>query len=418
VPTEELEAVFRREWPRLVARAFRVAGDLDTAEEIVQDAMVAALNRWPFAGVPDNPAAWLMTAVRNGALNRIRGRARAERREASVALPESAWDEVERESGTVPDDRLSLIFTCCHPVLGQDSQVALTLRLVGGLATGQIARAFLVPETTIAQRIVRAKRLIKERQVPYAVPRRHELDERLPAVLAVIYLVFNEGYLATAGRQLMRSDLCDEALRLALLLGELLPGEREVGGLLALLHFQLSRRAARTDAEGTPVTLEHQDRAGWDRTHIDAGERVLHDAWTPNALGPYMLQAAIAGCHARASSWETTDWPAILRLYDRLYLISPTAVVALNRAVAVSMAEGPAQALGALKEVEATGVLDGYHLFWAAQGDFLRRLGRVAEAAEAYQKAIALASNEAEATFLGGRLIECQAFVNHNGGTP
>jgi len=352
----------------------------------------------------------LTVTTRNRALNRLRADNRARRREllaaadAADADVEAAEGDDLMPEGAIPDDRLGLILTCCHPVLSQEAQVALTLRLIAGLTTAEIARAFVVPEATIAQRIVRAKRTIRERQVPYLAAGRDELEGRLPAVLDVVYLIFNEGYLASAGERLVRAELCDEARRLAALLGELLPAEAEVHALAALLAFQASRGSARVDEAGDLVLLEAQERTRWDRSLIDVGGVALRRALALGGHGPFTWQAAIAGVHARAPSWEATDWPAVLRYYDELVAVMPSPVVELNRAVAVCLVEGPSAALAAVDRLET---LARYHPLVAARADFLRRLGRDAEAAAEYRRAAALTFNEVEQRFLLRRADEC-----------
>jgi len=361
--------------------------------------------------MPDRPGAWLLTTARRRALDRLRHARRAAARAAALAYEAGLGARDEEpdvtDPETIPDDRLRLIFTCCHPTLAADSQVALTLRLVGGLSTGEIARAFLVPEPTIAQRLVRAKRTINDRGVPYEVPEGAELPARLPAVLAVVYLIFNEGYAAHAGDALVRHDLCEEALRLGAMLAELMPGEAEVLGLLALMELQASRAATRTDADGNLVLLAEQDRSRWDHARIGHGLACLGRAAPMARAGPYQLQAAIAACHARATSWEGTDWPQIVRLYHALAEVAPSPVVELNRAVAIGLAEGPAAGLAALDAIDAT-ALRGYHLLPSARADFLRRLGRRGEAAAEYRRALGLADNTREQRFLAARLAACE----------
>jgi RNA polymerase sigma factor (sigma-70 family) len=410
VPGRVAEA-FRAEYARMVAAAVRIVRDLDIAEEITQETFARALDRWP-AGTPERPGAWLLTATRRRALDHWRRQRRAGAHADALAYETAlgALDETTDVTDTeeIPDDRLRLIFTCCHPGLPADSRVALTLRLVGGLSTPEIARAFLVPEPTIAQRLVRAKRTIRERALPWEVPEGVELAERLPAVLAVVYLIFNEGYAAHAGDALVRHELCGEAIRLGRMLAELMPGEPEVLGLLALMELQGSRAATRADAEGNLVLLADQDRARWDRTAIARGLDGLERTGSLDRAGPYRLQAAIAACHARATSWEATDWPQIVRLYDALAAATPSPVVALNRAVAIGMAAGPAAGLAALDAIDA-GELRAYHLLPAARADFLRRLGRAREAAVEYRRALALADNARERSFLSARLAACEA---------
>jgi RNA polymerase sigma factor (sigma-70 family) len=403
---------FRREYGRLVSSVVRIVRDIEAAEEIAQEAFERALEHWPAHGTPERPGAWLITTGRRRALDYLRRGRRAEGHAAALAYETAlgAADEGSQamDPEEIPDDRLRLIFTCCHPGLPADSRVALTLRLVGGLATPEIARAFLVPEPTIAQRLVRAKRTIRERGLPYEVPEGPELADRLVSVLAVIYLIFNEGYAAHAGDALVRHDLCEEALRLGRMLAELMPAEPEVLGLMALMELQASRAATRTDAAGNLVLLEDQDRSCWDRARIARGLTYLDRAAELERVGPYQLQAAIAACHARASSWATTDWARIVALYETLAEVAPSPVVDLNRAVAIGLAEGPAAGLAAIDAIDAS-ALPGYHLLPAARADFLRRLGRWAEAATHYRTALGLVDNAREQSFLAARLAVCEA---------
>jgi RNA polymerase sigma factor (sigma-70 family) len=403
-----LAETFRLEYARVVASVLRIVRDIDAAEEIVQEAFARALDHWP-GGVPERPGAWLLTTARRRALDHLRRLRRAAARAGALAY-ETGLDAIDEgpqvtDPDTIPDDRLRLIFTCCHPGLPPDSRVALTLRLVGGLTTAEIARAFLTPEATVAQRLVRAKRTIRDDALPYEVPGAGELAERLPAVLAVIYLVFNEGYAAHSGDALVRHDLCEEAIRLGRMLAELMPDEPEVLGLLALMQLQASRAAARADAAGNLVLLSDQDRARWDRARIAEGLACLARAGGLAAAGPYRLQAAIAACHARAPSWEATDWPGIVEIYDALAAVAPSPVVALNRAVAVGLAGGPEAGLAALDAIESPALRD-YHLLPSARADFLRRLGRRTEAAAEYRRALGLTDNAREKRFLASRLAE------------
>jgi RNA polymerase sigma factor (sigma-70 family) len=399
------DALVRDESWKLVARLTRILGDVDLAEEIAQDALVAALEAWPAAGVPDNPGAWLMTTARNRALDALRRRKNATAHAASLAWHEEAIRQASAQDApdAVKDDRLRLVFVCCHPALARDQQAALTLRLVAGLAPSEIARAFLASEPTIAQRIVRAKKTIKDERLPYEVPGELELPARLPAVLEVVYLVYNEGYSAARGDALIRKDLCVEALRLGQVLVELMPGESEVLGLVALMELQSSRAEARVDGEGEMVLLADQDRTKWDAGAIARGLALLGRA---RARGPYVVQAEIAACHARAATMDATDWPRIAALYADLAALAPSPVVELNRAVALSLAEGPAEGLAVLDALAEDPVLDSYHLLPSMRADMLRRLGRLREAASEYERAIRLAANERERAFLERRLAE------------
>ncbi|MGA5409898.1 RNA polymerase sigma factor [Streptomyces lavendulocolor] len=398
-----VETVFRIESARIIAAVARIVRDVGIAEELAQDALVAALEQWPESGVPDRPGAWLMATARNRAVDLVRRRETYARKLAEVGRDlETAYEPEPAEPDDIDDDLLRLVFTACHPVLSADARVALTLRLLGGLTTEEIARAFLVPEATVAQRIVRAKRSLARAGVPFEVPGGRDRAARLASVLDVIYLIFNEGYAATAGDHWLRPGLCEDALRLARVLAGLMPGEPEVHGLAALLELQASRTAARTGPDGEPVLLADQDRTRWDRRLIRRGFASLERAGT----GPYALQAAIAACHARAPRYEETDWATIAVLYGRLAAVAPSPVVELNRAVAVSMADGPAAGLAIVDALAAEPALKEYHLLPSVRGDLLARLGRDDEARAELERAASLARNARERALLLARAGE------------
>ena len=409
---QTVERIYRAESGRILASLIGLLGDFDLAEEALQDAFATAIERWPAEGVPTHPRAWLVGTGRHKALDHLRRRKRGAEKlaelEASMAadVPGDGLGELGAEDSAIPDDRLRLVFTCCHPALAAEAQVALTLKTVCGLATEEIARAFLVPVPTIAQRLVRAKTKIREAGIPYEVPSLDQLPARLDAVLAVIYLVFNEGYAATSGDELVRRDLCAEAIRLGRLIGELLPDRAEVSGLLALMLLHDSRRDARETPGGDLVLLDEQDRRRWNHTAIAEGLRLVEAALTSGRAGPYAIQAAIAALHAQAPAPADTDWRQIAALYQLLLRLQPSPVIELNHAVAVAMVDGPERGLLLLDAIEARGGLQRYHLLPAARGELLRQLGRRAEAAVAYRAALALVRLEPERRFLERRLAE------------
>ena len=406
-----VDSVYRSDWGRIVATLIRLVGDFDLAEEAAQEAFAAAVNQWRASGVPEFPRAWIIQTARHKAIDRLRRRTRFEEKLESYATSgfSRTIQELDYDTSEIPDDRLRLIFTCCHPALALDAQVALTLRTLGGLETDEIARAFLVPTATMAQRLVRAKRKIRDARIPYTVPDRNDLSARLAAVLTVVYLVFNEGYAATRGKPLVRTDLCAEAIRLGRLVRMLMAPQppAETTALVALMLLQDSRRDARLDEAGDLVVLEDQDRRRWDQRQIAEALPLVEEALR-GGPGPYALQAAIAAVHCRAARAEDTDWPQIVGLYDLLERLQPSPIVSLNRAVAVAMVEGLKPALALIDALAATGDLDGYHLLHAARADLLRRAGSSVEAAKSYARVLALVTNDSERRFLERRLREVQ----------
>ena len=393
----DIDRIFRAEYGRSVAVLVRVLGDIDAAEDAVQEAFVTATQRWPASGLPPSPSGWIITTARNRAIDRLRREATRTDKHAQAALLHTPSEPT--EEGPVRDERLRLIFTCCHPALAPAAQVALTLRLLGGLTTAEIAHAFLVPEATMAQRLVRAKAKIRDARIPYRVPRDADLPDRVRAVLAVVYLIFNEGYLASSGDQVVREDLCAEAVRLGRLVAELMPDEPEVTGLLALMLLIDARRSARTTPDGALIVLAEQDRTQWNQDLIREGQNLVRQCLRRNRPGPFQIQAAINAVHSDAIATGQSDWGQIRQLYDQLMVIAPTPVVALHRAVAVAETTGPAAALDLVEQLD----LANHHMFHTVRADLLRRLGRPAEAAAAYDAAIALTNNHAERTLLETR---------------
>ncbi len=406
---QAIEALYRSDWGRIVATLIRLVGDFEAAEEAVQEAFAAAVDQWRSAGVPEFPRAWIIQTARHKAIDLIRRQKRFEEKVQDLSATASAFEEPDYDTDEIPDDRLRLIFTCCHPALAPDSQVALTLRTLGGLETDEIARAFLVPPATMAQRLVRAKRKIRDARIPYSVPGTNDLPERLDAVLTVIYLVFNEGYASTRGQALVRTDLCAEAIRLGKLVRALLSQPpAEVTGLVALMLLHDARRNARLDAAGDLIVLEEQDRGRWDHGQIAEALPLVEQAMR-EAPGPYAVQAAIVAEHCRAARAGETNWLRILELYDLLQRVQPSPIISLNRAVAVAMVEGPRAALVLIDRLAAEGDLEDYHLMHSARADLLRRAGDSEEAAKSYARALALVTNDRERIFLERRLREVQS---------
>jgi RNA polymerase sigma-70 factor, ECF subfamily len=414
-----IERFYREEFGRILATLIRVLGDFDLAEDAAQDAFASAIEQWPRDGLPDNPRAWIVGVARHKAIDRIRRQTRFnDRREELIRMAESGGDDAEIASSSLRDERLRLIFTCCHPALADDARVALSLRTLCGLTTEEIARAFLTAPATMAQRIVRAKRKIRAARIPYEVPSPGLLAERLDAVMAVIYLVFNEGYAASSGERLLRTDLCAEAIRLARILVALMPPEAEPRGLLAMMLLHDARRDARIDERGEIVLLEEQDRTRWDRAQITEGIAHSKAAMSADAHGPYAIQSAIAAVHSQADRADATDWRAIADLYGRLIAMNPSPVIELNRAVAVAMADGPEAGLELIDAIAASGELRDYYLMWSARADLLRRLERWSEAAESYRAALARVGSAPERRFIRRRLEEVSAKMKRPESSP